>query len=147
MLGFFSAVDGMADNSNIVAWLRSVAHNKVRDHYRKQDRRQRLVRGVAESHDDKHFDVDRLASSEIRESVVRVLTQLTDQERLALEWKYIDGESVRTIAERLDLTVKAAESLLYRGRRAFRKWFDEQEKPHEPGDHAINGSSDRTLKP
>src|SRR4029453_13673829 len=41
----------------------------------------------------------------------------------ALEWKYIDGLSVKEIAVRLDLGLKAAESLLTRARNAFRDSF------------------------
>jgi RNA polymerase sigma-70 factor (ECF subfamily) len=41
----------------------------------------------------------------------------------ALEWKYIQGLSVRAIAERLDTSPKAAESLLTRARQAFRDGF------------------------
>lgn len=37
-----------------------------------------------------------------------------------LEWKYIEGWSVREIAARLELSTKAAESLLTRARAAFR---------------------------
>jgi RNA polymerase sigma-70 factor (ECF subfamily) len=37
----------------------------------------------------------------------------------ALEWKYIEGRSVREIAERLDIGTEAAQSLLARARRAF----------------------------
>ncbi len=39
----------------------------------------------------------------------------------ALEWKYIDGLSVREIAERLTLSEKAAESVLTRARESFRE--------------------------
>jgi RNA polymerase sigma-70 factor (ECF subfamily) len=41
----------------------------------------------------------------------------------ALEWKYLDGLSVKEIAGRLDLSAKAAESLLTRAREAFRDAF------------------------
>lgn len=41
----------------------------------------------------------------------------------ALEWKYIDGLSVKQIAERLGSSAKAAESLLTRARVAFRDGF------------------------
>jgi RNA polymerase sigma-70 factor (ECF subfamily) len=41
----------------------------------------------------------------------------------ALEWKYVDGFSVKEIAERLGVTPKAAESLLTRARVAFRDGF------------------------
>jgi RNA polymerase sigma-70 factor, ECF subfamily len=40
-----------------------------------------------------------------------------------LEWKYIDEQSVADIAARLDLSPKAAESMLTRARHAFREAF------------------------
>lgn len=43
----------------------------------------------------------------------------------ALEWKYLKGLSVREIAGRLELSPKAAESLLTRARQAFRDAFAE----------------------
>lgn len=42
----------------------------------------------------------------------------------ALEWKYLEGLSVKAIAERLDVGPKAAESLLTRARDAFREAFE-----------------------
>jgi RNA polymerase sigma-70 factor (ECF subfamily) len=42
----------------------------------------------------------------------------------ALEWKYLEGLPVKTIAERLGLGPKAAESLLTRAREAFREAFE-----------------------
>ena len=41
----------------------------------------------------------------------------------ALEWKYIEGLSVREIADRLGVSAKAAESCLTRARQAFREGF------------------------
>ena len=41
-----------------------------------------------------------------------------------LEWKYLHGLSVEEIAVRLDVTSKAAESMLARARRAFREGFE-----------------------
>ena len=55
--------------------------------------------------------------------VQRVLDHLPPHYADALEWKYIDGLTVQEIAERLDVGVKAAESLLTRARRAFRDAF------------------------
>ena len=40
-----------------------------------------------------------------------------------LEWKYLQGLSMREIAQRLDTTTKAVESLLTRAREAFRDGF------------------------
>jgi len=41
-------------------------------------------------------------------------------ERVALEWKYLDRLSVREIAAQLGRTENAAEAVLYRARQLFR---------------------------
>jgi RNA polymerase sigma-70 factor (ECF subfamily) len=52
-----------------------------------------------------------------------LLDRLPPRYAAALEWKYIDGLSVDEIAARLELTSKAAESMLTRAREAFREGF------------------------
>jgi RNA polymerase sigma-70 factor (ECF subfamily) len=52
-----------------------------------------------------------------------LLDRLPPRYAAALEWKYIDGLSVNEIAARLELTSKAAESMLTRAREAFREGF------------------------
>ena len=42
----------------------------------------------------------------------------------ALEWKYIEGQSVEAIGERLGIGTTAAQSLLARARRAFREGLE-----------------------
>lgn len=64
-----------------------------------------------------------LARSEIGRLVQVALDQLPAKYGHALEWKYVEGLSVREIAARLDLSPKAAESLLTRAREAFREGF------------------------
>ena len=67
---------------------------------------------------------DAVAAQELlerREEIRNVLGLLPEQSRLALEWKYVDKLSVREIADRLSVTEKAAESILFRGRREFRE--------------------------
>ena len=55
--------------------------------------------------------------------VQRVLDHLPSHYADALEWKYIDEVSVQEIGRRLGISMKAAESLLTRARRAFRDAF------------------------
>jgi len=64
-----------------------------------------------------------LARGETTRLVHVVLDRLPPRYASALEWKYIDGISVKEIADRLQLTAKAAESLLTRARDAFRDGF------------------------
>ena len=62
----------------------------------------------------------------------------------ALEWKYAAGLSVREIAERLEISEKAAESLLTRARVVFREAFsvsdhDAGRRTGEPPDASGSG--------
>jgi RNA polymerase sigma-70 factor (ECF subfamily) len=64
-----------------------------------------------------------LRRAEVTRLVHVALDRLPGRYADALEWKYVDGLSVKEIAERLELTPKAAESLLTRARVAFRDAF------------------------
>ncbi len=52
-----------------------------------------------------------------------LLDRLPPRYAAALEWKYIDGLSVKEIAARFDVSSKAVESMLSRAREAFREGF------------------------
>ncbi|HVS03265.1 MAG TPA: sigma-70 family RNA polymerase sigma factor [Thermoanaerobaculia bacterium] len=64
-----------------------------------------------------------LLRKELAHLVQLTLDNLPGRYGDALEWKYIDGMSVKEIAARLGLGPKAAESLLTRARQAFREAF------------------------
>lgn len=68
--------------------------------------------------------------------LVRVaLDHLPQRYGNALEWKYLEGLSVKEIAQRMEIGPKAAESLLTRARNAFRDGFSSLSRP--PGQ--LNG--------
>lgn len=67
-----------------------------------------------------------LLRKEVAQLVQLVLDALPAHYADALEWKYIEGLSVKEIAGRLNLGLKAAESLLTRARQAFRDAFHTQ---------------------
>jgi RNA polymerase sigma-70 factor (ECF subfamily) len=64
-----------------------------------------------------------LRRQEIARLVHVVLDHLPGRYGDALEWKYLEGISVKEIAIRLGLSPKAAESVLTRARQAFRDGF------------------------
>lgn len=64
-----------------------------------------------------------LLRKEVSQLVQLALDALPFHYSSALEWKYIEGVPVKEIATRLDLGLKAAESLLTRARQAFRDSF------------------------
>jgi DNA-directed RNA polymerase specialized sigma24 family protein len=61
--------------------------------------------------------------AEVARLVHVALSQLPRHYGNALEWKYVEGASVKEIAGRLALSPKAAESVLTRAREAFRDAF------------------------
>lgn len=64
-----------------------------------------------------------LDRAEVGRLVQVALDQLPPHYGNALEWKYLEGLPVKEIAGRLELSPKAAESLLTRAREAFRDAF------------------------
>jgi RNA polymerase sigma factor (sigma-70 family) len=63
----------------------------------------------------------RVLRAQVHRIVEATLDALPGRYGDALEWKYIDGLSVREIAGRLGVGEKAAESMLTRARESFRE--------------------------
>ncbi len=128
-----AVADTRVEIGNPAAWLRQVAAHKVADHFRAAARVQHLIDQVKQSNpviSDREA-VHEQELQERREEIRKVVDELPEQTRLALEWKYIDRLSVKEIAERLAVTMKAAESILFRGRKEFRQRFLKNEERDE----------------
>jgi predicted RNA polymerase sigma factor len=76
---------------------------------------------------------------ERRLAVRKVMDNLPEPHRLALEWKYVDHLSVQEIAVRMAMSEKAVESILYRARREFREGLGELNRDDVP--FRLNGKS------
>jgi len=70
-----------------------------------------------------------LQTEELRRLIQVALDRLPARYGNALEWKYIQGHSVKEIARRLQLSPDAAQSLLARARRAFADVYAELARP------------------
>lgn len=136
---------------NVGGWLRGVAANKVNDHFRAAARVQHLLDQARPDHDHS-AEADPVRQQELKErqaAVRNVLDSLGDAQRMALEWKYLDRLTVKEIAVRLELTEKAAESVLFRARCEFRERFertsDELLNSTATGPHEAASDSVRTA--
>jgi RNA polymerase sigma-70 factor, ECF subfamily len=112
-------------HGTVYGWLLGIARNKLRNHWREATSvtpdRTTIDRCVA---DCRPVGPDQnLLAAETRQSVLHTLDALEDEERLALEWKYMEMLSVRDIAERLGRTEKSVEAILYRARLSFRSAY------------------------
>ena len=113
---FLAAIRSLKNGSatqNVGGWLTGIARNKAADWYRQ---RAKSATTAAEPVTED--------ASRAREIVADVLDALPPEERVILEWKYLDGCTVGEIARRLGRTEKAAEALLYRARKAFRARYE-----------------------
>lgn len=103
-----------ADGRPLGPWLTAVARRKLADHWNAAKKNGSLPADVADAAD------SQTAAGDAGNQVAAAMTALDDEQRLVLEWKYLEGLSVRVIAERLGKTEKAVESILFRARKAFR---------------------------
>lgn len=127
---FFDFIEALRDfhfQSSLKTFLYTIAKNKVIDHIRKKKIKKILfsmlpvyvVEGLKTV-----FIDDEIEKKELERKINHVFTRLPNDYRVILRLKYIEGEKVRAIAEKLSLGFKTTESLLFRARRAFIKIFN-----------------------
>ncbi|MGB7342971.1 MAG: sigma-70 family RNA polymerase sigma factor [Pirellulaceae bacterium] len=122
VLALVAAIDKGDEIEFPSAWLRSVATRRIQDHYRAAARVAHLMNqaGAEATGETTETPATKHADKMRRQEIRDVLDQMPEQYRMVLEWKYADNASVREIASRMDVTEKAAESLLFRARKVFR---------------------------
>lgn len=121
---------GPTPGTPVMAWLYGIARHKLIDHYRREERdRHQFSRpldpdliDIGPSPPLGHLDLD---SIHTRDDVVATLDRLPARQRSALVLRHFDGCDVPTTAAMLGVGVHAAESLLARGRIAFRRIYRE----------------------
>jgi RNA polymerase sigma-70 factor (ECF subfamily) len=127
---FLAALAGLknldADGRSLYPWLIGIARHKLGDH-RRQARSSRVqLESPGTDPPDPSVANDpqrQLETAENRSQAAQAMARLPDEERLLLEWKYVDELPVRAIAQRIGRTEKAVENLLYRARNSFRAVF------------------------
>jgi RNA polymerase sigma-70 factor (ECF subfamily) len=117
----------------LFSWLCAICRFEISAHFRRLRRRPpetELVEDAAVPRgalDSIPFDLldpeDQLLRREIARLVHVTIDHLPPHYSKVLEWKYVDGLSVKEIAAQLDVSAKAAESLLTRARQTFRDAF------------------------
>jgi RNA polymerase sigma-70 factor (ECF subfamily) len=124
---FLAAVAEIRRGTPIVApipWVLGIARHKLLDHFRRQKR-------VGWALLSWEIDVDEETvlvpedDETAREWAIAALARVPSPQREALVLRYLDGLSVPEVATALQRSVAAAESLLARGRVAFRRSYQE----------------------
>ena len=102
------------------SWLKTVARSVARDGNRKQQRYAALLQRFAFSSPSPPADQTSDDESRLSALLEESLAQLTPEERLLLEAKYVDGFTVKELCGRVGMTEKGLESRLDRLRKALR---------------------------
>jgi RNA polymerase sigma-70 factor, ECF subfamily len=122
--------------ASLFTWLCQLCRHEIHDDVERSQRDARRlvsidddpqIRAALESLPaDAHSEPgDVVRRSELQQRIAVVLDYLPVHYADVLEWKYVEELGVTEIAERLNVTLHAAESLLARARRAFKEtWAD-----------------------
>jgi RNA polymerase sigma-70 factor (ECF subfamily) len=126
LLKNLSRLEGLeGESASVAGWLASVVRRQAAEHHRQVFRAREKLAAVAVAPDSAtEREPAALEVEETRLEVLRVLDEMPERQRLALEWKYLESLGVREIAERLGESERAVEAVLYRARRGFRQAFD-----------------------
>lgn len=118
---------------SVGSWLTVLSRNVIRDHLRAHKRSDELqarwervdatLSQMFAAMAEHPLPGEVLERAETRDLVHMAVAHLPEQYRTALTRKYVDGESLETLATELGISVDAAKSLLARARRAFRDTF------------------------
>ena len=115
---FVAAVRANIDPADVTtAWLIRVASNRLIDVLRRQANYDQKIRLVPRPEDDR--DVAEMITDGIR--VRAALDALPVTHRIVLTMHYIDGHTVAALADHLDRSPRAVESLITRARRRLRR--------------------------
>lgn len=99
-----------------VGWLIGTVRHKMIDHWRRTERQRTVLRLIADDDIQSDPNDEPISTTHTHE----VLEQLSAEHRSALTLRYIDGLPVGEVAEILERSVHATESLLQRAKTAFR---------------------------
>jgi RNA polymerase sigma-70 factor (ECF subfamily) len=122
--------------ASLFTWLCQLCRHEIHDDVERSQRDARRlvsidddsqIRAALESlpADAQNEPADLVRRSELQQRIAVVLDYLPVRYADVLEWKYVEELGVNEIAERLDVSQHAAESLLARARRAFKEaWAD-----------------------
>lgn len=128
----FERLDTYRGEASLYGWMLSICRNTLIDRARRQSTRPMHV-SLGDANDsfeaiaaalrapDDQQPENRTARIELLQIIQQTLDYLPSHYGNVLEWKYIEENSVKDIAEKLEIAPKAAESLLTRARHAFRE--------------------------
>lgn len=134
-LSFIESLRDFRGQSSLKTFLYSIAKNKLVDKLRKKKLRQilfsRIPSSIIESIASVLLD-DEIDRQQLARQIETVFSRLPNDYAYVLRLKYAEGYRVAEIAEKLALSFKATESLIFRARKAFAVAYTSYERHDLP---------------
>lgn len=129
----YKGLDGFRGLSSERTWVFKIAKNKLCDYYRKQYSQKfefvDIDDTIAGSLSDPNQDTEKLMVSALEsKTVCDCLSRIPNHYRITLMLKYVECKSVNQIAELVNKSPKAIESILQRSKKAFLKEYQSSRK-------------------
>ena len=124
LISALNALPNFNYNSKLFSWLCGIAKHEVADFYRKRKLKTVLFSKMPflrDWTDEALGPQGKYLKDELKEEIKYVLENLSEGYSKILRLKYIEGLSMKAIAQKLSITAKAVESRLYRARKKFKK--------------------------
>ena len=153
-----SKIQSYRGEATLFTWLCAICRNELADRIRRDGRYHRHI-VLTEDRPEIQAAIDSFHTPASEDPAVRyqrheaarlihvALDRLPPKYGDALEWKYIEGYSVREISQRMGLSFEAAQSLLARARRAFEDIYSTLARPVlETAEAALTGKQNTAQK-
>ena len=133
MVAAMRGIRGFRGSSGLYSWLCGIAKNKIADFFAQREARSRREIAIGSADDQLLRALEAMDSAPLPDHVVErdemswlvgaAMSSIRPLYAQVLKSRYLDGASVQDIAQQLDRSYKAAESLLRHARDAFRQAF------------------------
>lgn len=127
---FFQSLDALRNftyKSSLSTFLYSIANHKIIDFYRKKKLKQivfsRLPEDITPLVSKLLGPEEEMQTKETKEQIRHVLRRIKPIYSTIIRLKYIDGMSMKEIAEKMLMSIKSVESTLFRARTTFTKEY------------------------
>lgn len=128
---FLEAIDHLpklSKHENLNAWLYAIANNTVIDYYRKNKLKALLFSQLPfleivdkEVHQPEFV----FEKNKLRDAIEETFHSVSKKYQKILRFYYEENISVKELAQKLHISLKAAESLLFRARQSFKKAYEQ----------------------
>ncbi len=125
-IAFFDALRDFTGGSTLSTYLFGICRHKITDYYRKKHLKEYLFSRIPGLEDLIGTGIDPSEHAEqifLRDKIRQVFESILPRHARILRAKYVEGRTIDEIAKESSVSVKTAESLLFRARQSFMSVF------------------------